>query len=180
MTALHVLALQWAISFTVYSMLARWFVAPYLRSLSARAAVLLLALPHLLRHLSLVSLAPGVAVARTMPRTWALAVSIGDLTTLALAVLTIGAIHARKRAARPLAWTFNLVGALDILHVAFEARRHAIVEHLGAQWFVVTMGVPMLVVSHILAFTTLTRRNRELARELSPPSEASDRDGQDR
>jgi hypothetical protein len=125
------------------------------------------------------SLAPGVgvAVAATMPPLWAWSVSLGDLTAMLLALGTIAALRAEARFALALAWVFNVVGSLDILHVVFEARRFEVVEHLGAQWYVPTMVMPVLLVSHVLIFATLIRRGRELrptgAREVRDAANAS-------
>ena len=167
MAPLHVFAAQLALSLIVCALLGAWFVAPWLRQQSARRALILLALPHLARHVSAMSLAPGVAVAATMPPEWAWSVSLGDATTVVLALATIAALRTEARAALGLAWTFNVVGSLDILHVGLEAARFEIVEHLGAQWYVPTMVVPALIVSHALMFAILVRRGGELRRPES-------------
>jgi hypothetical protein len=162
MRAEHVFLAQMLLSLMVYSIMAAWFVAPWLRGQPVRHALIILALPHLVRHVSAMSLAAGVAVAETMPPQWAWSVSLGDLTAMLLALATIGALRAEARFALGLAWVFNVVGSLDILHVAFEAKRYEVVEHYGAQWYVPTMAMPVLVVSHVLIFATLIRRGREL------------------
>ncbi len=162
MQPIHVFLAQLLLSLTVYSVMAAWFVAPWLRRQPVRHALIILALPHLVRHVSAMSLAPGVAVAATMPPQWAWSVSLGDLTAMLLALATIGALRAEAKFALGLAWVFNVVGSLDILHVAFEAKRYEVVEHYGAQWYVPTMAMPVLVVSHVLIFVTLIRRGHEL------------------
>lgn len=162
MEPIHVFMGQLLLSLTVYSLMAAWFVAPWLRTRPVRQALIILMLPHLVRHVSAMSLAAGVAVPASMPPQWAWSVSLGDLTAMLLALATIAALRAEAKFARGLAWVFNVVGSLDILHVAYEAKRFNVVEHYGAQWYVPTMAMPVLVVSHVLIFATLIRRGREL------------------
>jgi hypothetical protein len=165
MEPIVVLGFQWLMSLVVYGCVAGWFVAPWLDRLPASTALMIVTAPHLIRHVSAMSLAPGVAVAQTMPEAWAWSVSVGDAITVALALAALAALRARARNAGTLCWLAHVVGALDIIHVGILARRYQIVEHLGAQWFVVSMAVPMLVVAHVLAFWILIQRGVELRAE---------------
>ncbi len=55
-----------------------------------------------------------------------------------------------------LTWIFNIIGILDLLN----ALRHAVVvPHLGSAWYIPTMLVPALLVTHFMIFAMLLKRS---------------------
>jgi hypothetical protein len=63
--------------------------------------------------------------------------------------------------AGPLAWIFNIFGTTDLL-IAFYQRNHILLADtpglLGAGYFIPVFGAPLLLVTHVLAFRLLMRK----------------------
>ena len=155
----HLLALQMATNLVSWSLVARWFVWPRVRDRTREEALVPLVAMHWLRTLGLFALVPEVSGAHAAASTWAHHVAIGDMVTVVLAMITVGLLRARHRAAVACTWMFNVWGAGDCAHAAMNAAREEILAHgLAAHAFVVTFGVPALVVSHALVFVVLLRK----------------------
>ena len=73
-----------------------------------------------------------------------------------------------NRAGLVSAWLFNVWGFADLLNAFYQANRVALVPgELGAAYFIPTLGVPLLLITHLLAFRILLRH------ESSPAMRAS-------
>ena len=134
------------------------FVAPRLRHAAFEDALAVWIAPQLFRVLGVGLLVPNLAPG--MPRSFALPTALGDSATAVLALVAVIALHKRWTMARALAWTCNLVGAADLL----AALPHAAAVHasgfLAAQWYVPVLGVPLMIVSHCMAFRLMWRERR--------------------
>jgi hypothetical protein len=140
-------------SLLVIGLLARWVLAPWLASQSQRNALFWLTLPHAFRYIGLVFLVPGV-VAQPLPDSFAIAAAYGDLLAAVLALLALVALRAGRAGAVGVVWLFNVVGTVDLLN----ALRHVEVAPLfGATWYIPTMLVPLLLVTHFMIFTRLLK-----------------------
>ena len=82
----------------------------------------------------------------------------GDLATAVLAIVALLALRAKFAFALPLVWLVNLVGTVDLIKALSEAEN---IPHLGVVSFVPTFIVPLLLVSHVVIFTRLLRKNTE-------------------
>lgn len=71
--------------------------------------------------------------------------------------LTVFVLIAAWYAALPLIWLFNLVGFADLLNALRQAEA---IAHFGATWFIPTFLVPLLLVTHVMIFARLLKRNR--------------------
>lgn len=119
-------------------------------------ALLWLSLPHAFRHIGLVFLVPGV-VDRPLPAGFAGPAAYGDLATGVLALSAIIALRSRWSMAVALVWLFNVVGTIDLAN----ALRHVdVAPRFGAAWYIPTMLVPLLLVTHFLIFERLLARRR--------------------
>lgn len=171
-----VFGLQLLLSIVLYSLLAKWFVSPWLKGKTQRESLFWLTLPHTTRHVGLVFLVPGV-VSEVGPRSFAVFAAYGDLAAGVLALLAIIALRKRWAGTTALVWFFNVVGTVDLLN----ALRHAeAVPHLQAAWYIPTFWVPALLVTHFLIFhrlirkaTTRTAQQPCQAPELGAPLENS-------
>ena len=153
MDMLAIFGLQILLSLVVCSLLAKWFVVPWLRGKKQDEALFWLTLPHATRHVGMVFLVPGV-VAQSLPRGFAVAAAYGDLAAGVLALLVLIALRSRWSGTTALVWLFNVVGTVDLLN----ALRHAeAVPHLGAAWYIPTFWVPVLLVTHFMIFGRLFR-----------------------
>jgi len=149
-----VFGLQFLMSIVVWSVIAAFLLSPWLASKSRSEALLWLSLPHAFRHIGMVFLVPGMN-AEPLPASFADPAAYGDLLSGALALLAIVALRSRWKAAFALVWLFNVVGTVDLVN----ALRHVdVAPRFGASWYIPTMLVPLLLVTHILIFKRLLRR----------------------
>lgn len=155
----EIFALQLAISLVLWSLVAKWHLAPWLNKKAPRDALFWLTLPHAFRHLGMVFLVPGV-VSRELPPSFATAAAYGDLATGVIALLALVALRTRWVGAVALVWLLNVVGTADLLNAL---RRADAVPHLWSAWFIPTFFVPLLLVTHFMAFGRLLRWTRGTA-----------------
>ena len=156
MDTLAIFGLQLVLSLIVYSLVAKWYVMPWLAEKPIHQALMPLIFPHALRHIGLTFFVPGV-VAQPLPSFFANTVGYGDLISGLLALLSLVALRGRWGLALPLVWLFDIVGTADLLN----ALRHAdAVPNFGATWYIPTFWVPVLLVTHVMIFARLLRRGR--------------------
>ena len=145
--------LQFTSSLVVIGLLAKWVLAPWLASQSQRSALFWLTIPHAFRYIGMVFLVPGV-VAQPLPDYFAIPAAYGDLLTGVLALLALIALRAGWAGAVVTVWLFNVAGTVDLLN----ALRHVEVAPLfGAAWYIPTMLVPLLLVTHFMIFARLLK-----------------------
>lgn len=138
-----------------------WFgayILPKLRLMERFEAHRVIATIHSFRFFGLVFILPGV-VGPSLPAGFATFSAYGDFATGVLALLAL--LTARIR---PLFWslvvTFNLVGITDIIvdyYHAIQLNLPAAAGQLGAIYAIPIVYVPMLVITHVLAFYWLLR-----------------------
>lgn len=108
MDSFQIFGLQTLLSFVIYGLIARWYVAPRLATLPLRDALVPLLFLHTFRHLGLVFQVPAVAGV-SLPPSFARPAAYGDLVAALLALLSIVALRSRWRAALSIVWLFNIV-----------------------------------------------------------------------
>ncbi len=149
--------LQFLLSLLAWGVVARFLLSPWLAKLPRHEALLWLSVPHAFRHVGMVFLVPGV-VDQPLPSNFANPAAYGDLATGVLALVAMVALRARWSVALGLVWLFNVVGTVDLAN----ALRHVeVVPGFGATWYIPTMVVPLLLVTHFLIFKQLLGRDRE-------------------
>ncbi len=158
MDMLAIFGLQIFMSVVLCSLLAKWFLAPWLKEKTQRESLFWLTLPHATRHVGLVFLVPAV-VSPSLPHGFAVSAAYGDLAAGVLAMLVLIALRSRWTGTTALVWLFNVVGTVDLLN----ALRHSqAVPHLGAAWYIPTFWVPVLLVTHFMIFgRLLTKATRQ-------------------
>ncbi len=156
MDTLAIFGLQFVLSLVVWGLIAKWLLAPWLENKSPNEAFFWLTLPHAFRYMGMVFLVPGV-VARPLPGAFAIPAAYGDLVTGLLALLALIALRTGWARALALVWLFNIVGTVDLLNALRQA---SVVTDFGAAWYIPTLFVPLLLVTHIMIFARLLRRAR--------------------
>jgi hypothetical protein len=147
-------------SLLLFTLIAVWYVAPRLAPLPLRDALIPLLLLHLTRPLGLTMLVPAV-VDPSLPREFAVPAAYGDITAAVLALLSIVALKTGLRAAPALVWIFSLVGIGDLANAFFQGGRVGLPQfHVGAVWFIYTVLVPALIVTHVMIVARLARHAR--------------------
>ena len=162
MDTLTIFGLQFTLSLAVFGLLAKWYILPRLAQCSTPQALMILLIPHALRHLGLAFLVSGLVV-QPLPSSFANAAAYGDLLSGLLALLAMVALRAHWGLALVLVWVFNIVGTVDL----FNALRHAeVVSNLGTTWYIPTFIVPILLVTHVMIFAQLFKARRHIAIDL--------------
>ena len=113
---------------------------------------------HSFRFVGLAFLVPGV-VSPDLPPAFAQSPAYGDIVAATLAVLAL--ISLPSAAGLVSAWIFSLWGSADLLNAFYQANRAGLVPgQLGATYFIPTLVVPLLLITHGLAFRILLQHQR--------------------
>jgi hypothetical protein len=152
-----VFLLNIAAIFVAFGPVARLYVSPRLRGLARDDALVILILPHAFRVMGLGFLIDGV-VSPELPSKAAIPAAWGDFGAAILAMVAISAIRMRQPFAIALVWLFSLWGSIDLL-LAYGNGIALDVEpgSFGAYYYIVTLVVPALLVTHGLIFRLLIR-----------------------
>ncbi len=144
----------WGTAFALYF----W---PALRRLPQAEALRPLLLIHTFRFVGLAFIVPGV-VSPDLPAAFARPDAYGDMTAALLALIALAGL--RTRFGTLLVWVFNLWGSADLLNAFYQGNRIGLQPgDLGAAYFIVTFGVPLLLTTHVLIFRLLFRSSEMAA-----------------
>lgn len=134
------------------------YVLPRLKSMERMEAQRVIATLHSFRFFGLVFILPGV-VGPNLPSGFANFAAYGDFAAGILAMLALLTVRVR-----PLFWlfvvAFNFVGTADILldyYHAIKGGLPALAGQLGAAYVIPIIYVPMLMITHFVAFYWLVR-----------------------
>jgi hypothetical protein len=153
-------------SFIAWSFVAARYIWPALRVRPRTEALRPLLILHSFRFAGLAFLVPGV-VSADLPAAFSHPAAYGDVIAAALALLAL--LSLPSRAGVVIAWIFNLWGLADLLNAFYQAQ-HAglVVGQLGAAYFLPTLVVPLLFITHGLALRILVRREHGSAVRATP------------
>jgi len=152
----RILTLNLIASTAVFYVAARIYLLPHLGRLRPRTVLVPILLLHSLRHLGLMFLTRG-ATYPGLPAQFARPAAIGDLVTAVLAFICIFAVVRESRAARPLVWTFNVFGTIDLLDAITLATVYDAPPFMGPAYWIPAFWVPALLVTHYVTFVVLIR-----------------------
>jgi hypothetical protein len=146
-------------NFVASGIVTKLYIWPWLRVVSRDEALLPLMVPHMFRFIGLSFLVPGVVSASLSPD-FARPAAYGDLGAALLAVIAVLALSARASWALLVVWVFNLWGTIDLLFAIYQGEIGVRIEpgSLGAAFYIPTVLVPPLLVTHGLIFRLLLRR----------------------
>jgi len=157
----------WLLCFSVY-------VWPKLKAMDRFDAQRAIATLHSFRFFGLVFILPGV-VGSGLPVGFATFAAYGDFATGVLAMLAL--LTARIR---PLFWlfvvAFNVVGAVDIIvdyYHGIQVGLAPLAGELGATYAIPIIYVPILMITHVIAFYLLVRSLPRAARAFAGEVAAS-------
>jgi hypothetical protein len=113
------------------------------------------------RYIGLAVLIPGVGSPQLAATVFARGLAYGDLAAATLALIALATL--RTRLAGPLVWIFNIniFGTADLLNAFYQGNRLSLADTpglLGAGYFIPILGVPLLLVTHVLVFRLLMRK----------------------
>ena len=131
---------------------------PRLKVMDRGDAHRVIATLHSFRFFGLVFILPGI-VGSNLPASFARFAAYGDFATGVLAILSLVTVRIR-----PFFWSFvvafNLVGTTDIIvdyYHAIQVGVPAMAGQLGATYAIPILYVPLLMITHVVAFYLLLR-----------------------
>jgi hypothetical protein len=146
-------------SFVAFGLVTGLYIYPGLEALPAASALTVLVVVHAYRFIGLAFLVPGV-VSTALPAGFARPAAYGDLIAAVLAVVAVLALRAHLTGALLLVWVFNVWGTADLLYALVKGNRLLAKEGpgpFGAAFYIPTVAVPALLVTHGLIFWLLLR-----------------------
>jgi len=150
-----------AFGFIAWGIVAKRYIWPRLRLLRRAEALRPILILHSFRFEGLAFLVPGV-VSPELPSAFAHAAAYGDFAAAALALLAL--LMLPRGAGIVIAWVFNLWGSADLLNAFYQANNAGLMAgQLGAAYFIPTLIVPLLLITHGLAFRILMQHDSEPA-----------------
>src|SRR5689334_58600 len=154
-----------ALSFIAWGIITARYIWPELRLRQRAEALQPLLLLHSFRFIGLAFLVPGV-VSLDLPPAFAQSAAYGDVIASILALLAL--ISLPGAAGIIITWIFSLWGTADLLNAFYQANHAGLIAgQLGATYFIPTFVVPILLITHGLAFRILLQTQNVLAAEES-------------
>jgi hypothetical protein len=165
--------LQLILGYVAWVLCFRAYLLPRLRLMDPVEAHRAIATLHSFRFFGLVFILPGVV--GNLPASFAPFAAYWDFATGVLALLALLTVRIR-----PVFWlfvvAFNLVGTLDLLldyYHAVRAGLPAVAGQMGAAYAIPVIYVPLLMITHIVAFYLLLRPQPKAASALAGDAVAS-------
>src|SRR5246127_462892 len=152
-----------AFGLAVWGAVAWLYIWPALRERPRPENLKPILLLHGFRFLGLAFVVPGV-VSPELPAAFAQPVAYGDLITAILALIALATLG--TRAGTVVSWVFNSFGMADLFFAFYQGSRISLPDTqglLGAGYFILTAYVPLLLITHGLAFRILLRTKVVLA-----------------
>ena len=154
-----------AFSFVAWGIVTARYIWPELRLRERTEALRPLLILHTFRFIGLAFLVPGV-VSPDLPIAFSHSAAYGDIIAAILALFSLLLLPGRAGVAA--AWIFNLWGFADILNAFYQANHAGLLAgQLGAAFFLPTLVVPLLVITHGLAFRVLLQHQPQPAMQES-------------
>ena len=154
-----------AFSFIAWGIVAAQYIWPELRLRQRAEALRPLLILHSFRFIGLAFLVPGV-VSVDLPSSFTHSAAYGDFIAAILALLSLRLLPSAAGVA--VAWIFSLWGSVDILNAFYQANHSGLLAgQLGAAYFLPTLVVPLLLITHGLAFRILLQHQPEPAMQES-------------
>ena len=168
MSASLIFNLHLVLGYVAWLLCTGTYILPKLKSMNPVDAARSIATLHSFRFFGLVFILPGV-VGHNLPPGFAPFAAYGDFVT---GLLAMGALLTTR--IRFLFWSliiaFNLAGAVDILVDYYHGVRLALPPvsgELGSTYGIVIIYVPLLMITHVIAFYLMLRRQRTTAGSLA-------------
>ncbi|HSY66397.1 MAG TPA: hypothetical protein VK829_17525 [Terriglobales bacterium] len=154
-----------AFSLIAWGIVAARYIWPELRVLPQADALRPLLILHSFRFIGLAFLIPGV-VSPDLPAAFAHSAAYGDIIAAILALVALQLLPSASGVAA--GWIFNLWGFADILNAFYQANHAGLLAgQLGAAFFLPTLVVPLLLITHGLGFRILLQHQPEPAMQES-------------
>ena len=174
MSAATIFQIQLILGYVPWLLYCGAYAWPRFKAMDRVDAHRAIAILHSFRFFGLVFLVPGI-VGPNLPVDFAAYAAYGDFATGVLAMLALLSTRVR-----PLFWLFvvalNVVGAGDIIvdyYHGIQLGLPALAGELGAGYAILIIYVPLLMITHVVAFYLLARPQPKAVRLLAGAVAAS-------
>jgi hypothetical protein len=158
MPPLALFGISVVLGFIAWGVFTAHYVWPELSRHSRVAALRPLLILHGFRFIGLAFMIPGV-VAPELPVAFARPAAYGDLIAAVLALLALMTLQSRLGI--PLVWVFNVWGTADLLYAFYQGNSLGVEPgQYGAAYFIPTVIVPLLLITHGVVFRILLQGDR--------------------
>ena len=148
-----------AFSLIAWGIVTARYIWPQLRLRQRREALQPLLVLHSFRFIGLAFLVPGV-VSPDLPSAFAHSAAYGDIGAAILALLALISLPSAPGVG--IAWLFNVWGTADLFNAFYQANHAGLMAgQLRAIYFIPTLIVPLLLITHGLAFRILLQQQNE-------------------
>jgi hypothetical protein len=152
-------------SLIAWGIVAARYIWPELRLRERSEALRPLLILHSFRFIGLAFIIPGV-VSTDVPAAFAHSAAYGDIIAAMLALLSL--LLLSGAAGVTAAWIFSVWGSVDILNAFYQANHAGLLAgQLGAAFFLPTVIVPLLLITHGLVFRILLQHQPQPALQES-------------
>ena len=142
-----------AFSLIAWGIVTARYIWPELRLRPRVEALRPLLILHSFRFIGLAFLVPGV-VSPNLPPAFAHSAAYGDIVAAILALFSL--LLLPRAAGVAVAWLFSLWGSADLLNAFYQANHAGLLAgQLEAAFFLPTLVVPLLLITHGLGFLIL-------------------------
>src|SRR5579859_216221 len=150
-----------AFSLIAWGIVAARYIWPELRHRQRAEALRPVLILHSFRFIGLAFLVPGV-VSPDLPSAFAHSAAYGDIIAAILALLALTLLPSASGVV--IAWIFNHWGTVDLFYAFYQANHAGLMAgQLGATYFIPTLIVPLLLITHGTGFRILLRHESEPA-----------------
>jgi hypothetical protein len=154
-----------AFSLIAWGIVTARYIWPGLRLRQRVEALRPLLILHSFRFIGLSMLVPGV-VSPDLPPAFAHPAAFGDIIAAILALVSL--LLLPRAAGVAVAWIFNLWGLADLFNAFYQANHAGLLAgQLGSAFFLPTLIVPLLLITHVLVFRILLQHQPEPAMQES-------------
>ena len=150
----RVLPLNLIANTVIFYIAARLYLLPLVSRFRPQQILVPILLLHSTRHLGMMFLTRG-ATYPGLPPEFAYPAAFGDLATAMIAFGAIPLVLRGSRLAKPIVWTFNIVGTLDLLAAITTATIYDAPVAMGPAYWIPACWVPLLLVTHYVTFVLL-------------------------
>ena len=150
----RVLPLNLIANTAIFYIAARLYLLPWVSRFRPQQILVPILLLHSTRHLGMMFLTRG-ATYPGLPQEFAYPAAFGDLVTAIIAFVAIPLMLRGSRLAKPMVWTFNIFGTIDLLAAITTATIYNAPVTMGPAYWIPAFWVPLLLVTHYITFIVL-------------------------
>jgi hypothetical protein len=153
----RVLPLNLIANTAIFYVAARLYLPPLVSRFRPQQILVPILLLHSMRHLGMMFLTRGATYPGLLLE-FAYPAAFGDLVTAIIAFVAIPFVLRGSSLAKPMVWTFNIFGTVDLLTAITSGTIYNAPIAMGPAYWIPALWVPLLLVTHYVTFVLLRPR----------------------